>query len=76
MTTPTESAERWFRSVFNHGATLTRTDLTDEVRNNYIANCFADLGSGLGDMAIALRATYVLLQQVEKKLDQQKMSAR
>jgi hypothetical protein len=78
MTKPTVEAETWFRLAAQHSSTLMfpHHALSDADRNFWIANCFNDLGKGLGHLAIGLRATYMLLERVEQKLDQQKISVR
>jgi hypothetical protein len=69
MSRPTELAEYSFRNAqgsFTRGILNTKNDLT-------AGDTFAGLqyiAEGLGNLATGLRATYLLLEEVNRKLDQ------
>jgi hypothetical protein len=71
--TPTESAEAYFKKAYDlalWGANHTRTvqDPTGIAVYDIAASLTA-ISKGLGEMAIGLRATYLVLGRVEQKLD-------
>ena len=74
MDKPTENAEYWFRQADHNSSILMfpHRDLSDSDRDFYIGNSLHDLAKGLGHLAVGLRATYILLDQVNRKLDQQR----
>ena len=70
---PTESAEAYFKKAYDlalKAAGHTRT-VQDPIGIAIydIAASLSAVSKGLGDMAIGLRATYLVLERVEQKLD-------
>jgi hypothetical protein len=71
---PTELAENKFQSAkywFDRG--ITNLKQTQDARLG-VADMLGGLGQiseGLSNLAVGLRATYILLEQVNRKLDQQ-----
>ena len=77
MAKPTEDAEIWFRHADQTGALIMFPhDMSEANRNAYVGECLHDLGKGLGHLAVGLRATYMLLEEVNRKLDQQRIAGR
>jgi len=80
MASPTESAEHYFRIAYDRAmAAATHTAKVDDptgIGIYDIAACLSGISKGLGDLAVGLRATYMRLESLEKKLDQQRLSAR
>jgi hypothetical protein len=80
MPTPTESAEHYFRRAYD--AAIAAANHTKDVNDPTgiavydIAASLSAISKGLGDVAVGLRATYLLLERVEKKLDLQRVSSR
>jgi hypothetical protein len=80
MPTPTQSAEQYFRIA--HDRAIWAANHTAEVNDPTgiavydIAACLSAISKGLGDLAVGLRATYMRLESLENKLDQQRLSAR
>ena len=69
--TPTEVAEMKFR---NAQGSFTR-GILNAGKDNNAADTFAGLSyicEGLGSLAVGVRATYMLLEEVNRKLDQQR----
>jgi len=69
--TPTEYAKLHFRGVQDQVMRISSAKAIDdpEVRMG-LAGGIGGLGSGLEEIATGLRATYMLLEQVNTKLDQ------
>ena len=65
--TPTDYAKIHFEGVAN---TQSSRILVDSEFKEGLSGSLGGLGSGLAEMATGLRATYMLLEQVNKKLDQ------
>ena len=69
MARPTEDAERYFyqaQGAFTRGILNAQNDLT-------ATDTFAGLSNmaqGLANLAVGLRATYILLEEVNRKLGQ------
>jgi hypothetical protein len=80
MTTPTESAEHFFRIAYDRTIYAAgRTSKADDPISLALydtAACLSAISKGLGDLAVGLRATYMRIESLEKKLDQQRLSAR
>jgi hypothetical protein len=72
MATPTETAELFFRYSNSKSEASRSRDMSDADKHFYLAGSIGDLGIGLGHLAVGLRATYLLLERVERKLDQQR----
>jgi hypothetical protein len=68
---PTDYAKDRFRGVTDQAHRIVFANSIDdkEVRMG-LGGGIAGLGQGLEEMATGLRATYILLEQVNKKLDQ------
>ncbi len=67
--TPTDYAKVHFEGVANtQSSRILATD--DSEFKSGLSGSLGGLGSGLAEMATGLRATYMLLEQVNKKLDQ------
>ncbi len=71
MARPTEEAERYFVNAFH---TSIRGYLKDPQSNPLFVNeakftSIGEIALGLQNLAVGLRATYILLDQVNRKLD-------
>ena len=77
---PTQSAEYYFKTSYDlaiAAANRTRGAQDDTGVAIYdIAACLSGLSKGLGDLAIGIRATYMLLERMEQKIDRQRPSSR
>jgi hypothetical protein len=77
---PSQSAEYYFKRAYD--TAIAATNHTKNVQDETgiavydIAASMAAISKGLGDMAIGLRATYMLIERVEQKLDRQRTSSR
>lgn len=67
MATPTQAAEDYFRrsqNSFTRGIVATKsTDMAD------IYAGLTNMAEGLADLAVGVRATYILLDEVKRRLD-------
>lgn len=76
MAAPTLNAEYYFRKAYDSAvaAAMHTVNVQDEtgIAVYDIAASLTGLSKGLTEMAIGLRATYILLERVEKKLDFQR----
>ena len=73
---PTQQAEYYFKKAYDAAiaaANHTRT-VQDEtgIAVYDLAASLSGLSKGLAEMAIGLRATYMLIERVEQKLDRQR----
>jgi hypothetical protein len=81
MASPTESAEVYFRASYNR-ANEAAFRIPESDRDPIglalydTAATLSGISQGLGHLAVGLRATYMLLERVEKKLDQQRIPGR
>jgi hypothetical protein len=71
--TPTESAEHYFDKAYQLAIasvqkTATANDATSIAIYN-MAACMSAIAKGMADTAVGLRATYVLLERLDRKLD-------
>ena len=66
--TPTEYAKVHFDTVANHQSNRIMNSNDTEFKQG-LSGSLGGLAHGLNEMAVALRATYILLEQVSKKLD-------
>ena len=77
---PTQSAEHYFRRAYDAAIAAARhtKDVQDEtgIAVYDLAACMSGISKGLGDMAIGIRATYMLLERMEQKLNRQNISSR
>jgi hypothetical protein len=80
MTSPTQSAEIYFRKAYDLAIAAARhtQNVKDEtgIAVYDLAACMSGISKGLGDLAIGIRATYMLLERVEQKLNRQNISSR
>ena len=80
MASPTESAEHYFRAAYDRA--LAAANHTKDVQDPTgiavydIAASLSGISKGLGDLAVGLRATYMLLERLEKKLEGERLSRR
>ena len=67
MATPTQAAEDFFRrsqNAFTRGIVATKsTDMADVYAG------LTNMAEGLVNLAVGVRATYILLEEVKRKLD-------
>jgi hypothetical protein len=77
MTAPTQNAEHYFRRAYDLAiaASVHTRDVQDPtgIAVYDLAASLSGLSKGLTEMAIGLRATYILLERVEQKLDLQRV---
>lgn len=70
---PTEFAEMYFRKAYD--LAIAASNHTQKVQDETgiaiydIAASLSAVSKGLGEMAVGLRATYMLIERVEQKLD-------
>ena len=80
MTSPTQHAEVLFRTAYDRalGAAAHTQDVQDPtgIAVYDIAASLAGLSKGLGELAVGLRATYMLLERVERKLNEPQLPTR
>jgi hypothetical protein len=76
MASPTQNAEIAFQTSYSRAILAASEAAQVPGHEGYAINNLCTsinaLAQGLGQLAIGLRATYALLDRVEKKLDQQK----
>jgi hypothetical protein len=76
MPGPTQNAEYFFKRAYD--SALAAANHTRNVQDETgiavydLASSMSGLSKGLTEMAIGLRATYILLERVEQKLDLQR----
>jgi hypothetical protein len=70
---PTANAEHYFKKAYDLALAATNRTRTVQDPNGIaiydIAASLTAVSKGLGEMAIGLRATYLVLERVEQKLD-------
>jgi hypothetical protein len=78
MARPTEQAQKWFENAQTIAAraerTLWKTPMTSSSHQSGIydqAMALGNLAKGLGEIAVGLRATYILLEEVKNLLERQ-----
>jgi len=74
MSTPTETAESSFQFAMNVLQQV-KTNSNDEV-NLYVRSALSNMAWGLKNLSVGVRATYVLLEQVQKELRQNNQARR
>jgi hypothetical protein len=77
MPGPTQNAEYYFKRAYDSAlaAAMHTRNVQDEtgIAVYDIAASLSGLSKGLAEMAIGLRATYILLERTERKLDRQRV---
>jgi hypothetical protein len=71
MTKPTEEAERLFYQAQGATSRGIVSIQNDPAALNILA-ALSNISQGLANLAVGVRATYILLEQVNRKLDQQR----
>jgi hypothetical protein len=76
MPGPTQNAEHFFKRAYDLAiaASMHTRDVQDQtgIAVYDIAASLSALSKGLTEMAIGLRATYILVERVDQKLDRQR----
>jgi hypothetical protein len=76
MPGPTQNAEHYFKRAYDLAiaASMHTRDVQDQtgIAVYDIAASLSAVSKGLTEMAIGLRATYILIERVEQKLDRQR----